>query len=91
MAVLSIPDKVKVRNFLERKAAELQVPVSWIKQVVNDAAQAIEDRLSSPATKTALSNDIDAATQPLGVTLTATQKKHLVAMVFSIKFDLDKN
>lgn len=88
MAALTDVEKRIIRNFLERKATDTQVPVSWVKAAVNDGAQAIEDLIVANAG--AISSAIDAATTPHGVTFTAAEKKALVAKTLELKFVRDK-
>lgn len=45
------------------------------KPLMNAVAQAVEDTMRSGTLQTALSNAIDAASAPFGVTLTATEKR----------------
>ena len=87
MATLTTEEKVKIRNDMERKAAQEGIPVQWIKDAVNDAAQAIEDLIINNAT--AISNAIDAASQPHGITFTADEKKWLVAFTVLMKHNRD--
>lgn len=104
MANLTVEERTKLRNFMERKALELEVPVTWVKAALNDAAQAFEDVLDGDAPITAdeitatsgnfpsiVSQRINAATQPHGgLTLTGAQKKALGAKVFELKYIRDQ-
>lgn len=103
MATLSPAERVDVRNRLEAKALALGIPVSWVKGLVDAAAQAVEDLISGDSLiaraevpaggisfPVLLSARLDAATQPFGVTLTAAQKRHLVAFVLRVKFERDQ-
>jgi hypothetical protein len=75
MAVLTEDQKYRVRDYMAKSG----VPINYIKPVINAAAQAVEDRLTSAATKVALSNDIDLATTPF--VFTAAQKVQIVKAV----------
>lgn len=56
MATISAADLVELR----RCAAKNSATQNWTKAQINAALQAIEDRLQLAATKTAISNDIEA-------------------------------
>jgi hypothetical protein len=88
--MLTPDERTQLRHFMERKAVNLAIPVSWVKSAVHDAAQAVADVLESAAFKTAISSAIDAATVPHNVTFTAVQKKALAAKVFEITFIRDQ-
>jgi hypothetical protein len=88
MAVLTATEKAAIRNFAEAKALEAGVAIAYSKPAINAGAQAVEDYLVSKAAE--IGAAIDAATQPLGVTFTAGQKKFLVAIVLYVKFLRDK-
>ncbi len=87
MAVLTEQEKIMVMKFMARLASTNQVPVDYIKDVIRDAAQAVEDLLV--ASTGTISTTIDTATQPHGITLNANQKRWLVAKVFELKFKRD--
>ena len=89
MATLTAIQKQQVRNWMEQKALLSNVPVTWVKAAVDAAAQAVEDLLVSNAT--AISNAINAASTPHGVTFTVTQKRMLVALVFQARFLADRD
>ena len=89
MATLTDEEKVKVRRVVARKAAEVDVPVSWVKSAVNDSAQAVEDILASAAFKTQVSNDIDTASTPYSVAFTNEEKKWIAALVMEVNYVKD--
>jgi len=86
MATLTEAEKVILRQAAARKAAELGVPVTWVKAQIHDAGQAIEDVLSSSAVQTALNNAIEGAAPGL---FSVAQKKWLVALVMELKHTRD--
>lgn len=47
MATLTNNEKAKVRQFMQTKANEEGVPITWVKDNLNAAAQALEDALAS--------------------------------------------
>jgi hypothetical protein len=87
MATLTDREKTMIRNRAEQKATEAGVPIRWVKGALNDSAQAVEDLIVSSAT--AISNTIDAASQPYGITFTATEKKWIVALTVLMKHNRD--
>lgn len=87
MAALTETERVKVRRGIEKWANDNGVPVSWVKAAVNDSAQAVEDAIQ--AIKADVANDIDAASQPHGVTFTAAQKKVIAAWVLRLNYVRD--
>ncbi len=89
MATLTTDEKVKIRRAVARKAANIGVPVSWVKGAVNDSAQAVEDILASAAFQTQVSDDIDTASTPYGVTFTNSEKKWIAALVMEINYVKD--
>jgi hypothetical protein len=103
MATLTNAEKRKIRNAVERKANKTDIPITWIKAAVHDAAQVIEDALSgddpilraecAPTVGTGFdgitSSRIDTATTPHGVTFTNQEKKWLAAVVMEVKYTRD--
>lgn len=89
MAVLTDDEKVKIRREIARIAAENSIPVSWVKGAIHDAAQVFEDILASAAFKTQVSDDMDTATSPYGITFTNQQKKWIGAMVMYVNYVRD--
>ncbi len=87
MAALTEDEKVMVMQFMVLLATQNNVSVNYIKDVVRDAAQAVEDLLVSAAST--ISTTINTATAPYGITLTADQKRWLVSKVFELKFVRD--
>lgn len=87
MATLTDAEKAQIRNAVARKATQEGVPIHWVKGAINDAAQAVEDLLVSSAP--AISNTIDDASQPYGVTFTADEKKWIVAWAVFMKYQRD--
>jgi ABC-type molybdate transport system ATPase subunit len=87
MAVLTDAEKLKVMQFMEGLADASGVPVDYVKAVIRDAAQAVEDLLT--ASTGMISTTINTATSPHGITLSADQKRWLVAKVFELKFRRD--
>lgn len=87
MAILTDEEKTKIRNAAARKADEIGVPIRWVKGALNDVAQAVEDLLVNNAT--AISNAIDAASEPYGITFTAAEKKWIVALTVLMKHNRD--
>lgn len=73
MATINATDLHFLRNDLEKYAVANGYSVDYTKAVANAALQAIEDWFVLPATQSAISNAINAATSP--VTLTVAQKK----------------
>jgi hypothetical protein len=88
MATLSADEKTKIRRALADVAQANDIPITWVKAAVNDAAQAVEDLLVNNAE--AISTAIDTASQPHGVTFTVAQKKALVAWTLFVKYERDK-
>jgi hypothetical protein len=86
---LTANQKQRARNWMERKAKEAGLPVSWVKGAVNDALDAIDGLMTSNAG--AISTAINGASQPHGITFTAAQKKILFALWAEAKFDTDKD
>ena len=74
MAILTTEQLVSQRNECERSG----IGINYTKAQVNAALQAVEDRLTSAGTKTALSADIETAAP--GV-FTAAQKREIVRAV----------
>lgn len=89
MATLTNDEKRKIRNAVERKANENDIPISWVKGAINEAAQAIEDAISDPAFQISVSDDIDTATSAYSITFTNQEKKWLFAFVCDLKFRRD--
>ena len=89
MATLTDAEKVKIRNVIAKKAAKSDVPVSWVKGAINDAAQAVEHILDSVAFQTQVSSDIDTASSSYGVTFTNAEKKWISAIVMDLKYVRD--
>ncbi len=87
MAILTETEKIMVMRFMEKLATQSGQPVDYIKDVIRDAAQAVEDLIDSSTG--AISNTINTATSPHGITLTANQKRWLVAKVLELKFKRD--
>lgn len=81
MATISSSELQSIRN----ACAETQT-VNYTKTQINAAAQAIEDLIVSSASS--ISTAINSATSPL--TLSAAQKKKLVAEVLKSKYERDK-
>ena len=75
MAILTSTELAAVRRRVAAKANEKGVPIHWVKGQINAALQAIEDRWEAASTKTATSNDIEAAAP--GV-FNVAEKKFLV-------------
>jgi len=103
MASLTAKEKALVRNFLERKALDTGIPVSWIKAAVNDASQVFEDLIdgTTPITdaeipgggksfKVLAKERMDTASIPHGVTFTNNELKWISAKTFELKFIRDK-
>jgi hypothetical protein len=86
LTTLTIDEKRKIRNAAERKANSVGVAIHWNKTDINDAVQAIEDILDSPAFKTQVSDAIDAAA---ATTFTASEKKWLGGLVMWLKYGRD--
>ncbi len=84
MAALTDREKRLVRNFMEKKANEMGVPVRWIKDCMNNTAQAVEDALE--AIKPSVAADMNAASSPYGVTFNAAEKKKIAAIVMDVKY-----
>lgn len=84
MSILTETEKAKVRQLMQRKANELNKPISWIKDNLNAAAQAVENRLSS--SKSIISSDIETAAP--GV-FDASDKKRIAATVFQLNYIKD--
>lgn len=89
MTILTNEEKRKIRNAAERKANQNDLPISWVKDAINDAAQAIEDAISDPAFQTSVSDGIDVATAPYSISFTNQEKKWLFAFVCDHKFRRD--
>lgn len=87
MATITDQEKAQIRNAVERKAIQEGIAVYWIKAALNDAAQAVEDLLVNNAA--AISNVINNASQPHGVTFTANEKKWIVALTILMKYNRD--
>ncbi len=87
MAILTETEKIMVMRFMEKLATQSGQPVDYIKDVIRDAAQAVEDLIDSSTG--AISNTINTATSPHRITLTANQKRWLVAKVLELKFKRD--
>lgn len=83
MAALTNLEKAHIRNILERKFPN----ATWPKGAVNDAAQVVEDFLTS--NQAAIGATINTATSTYGVTFTAAQKKVVGAAVFYEKYIRD--
>jgi len=89
MATLTTEERALIRRRIAKKAIEQDVDIAWVKGAVNDAAQAIEDILTSATLQTQVSGAIDAAASPYGVTFTAQEKRWIVALVMSAKCNRD--
>lgn len=89
MATLTVAEKQLLRNVAECKANEFDIPIRWAKAAINDSGQAVEIILDSAAFKTSVSNAIDAASTPYGVTFTNTEKKWIGALVMELKHARD--
>lgn len=87
MATLTDEEKVKIRNAAARRANEAGVPIRWVKGALNDSAQAVEDLLANSAL--AISNAINAASEPYGITFTAVEKRWIVALTVLMKHNRD--
>lgn len=87
MATLTTEEKVKIRNAAARKANEAGVPIRWVKGALNDAAQAVEDLIVASAIP--ISNAINTASAPYGITFTATEKRWIVALTVLMKHNRD--
>lgn len=61
MATLDATTLAKLRQRVSRKAAEKGVSEHWLKGQINDALQAVEDRLQAAGTITAIRGDIETA------------------------------
>ena len=85
MATLTQAEKVILRRVTARKAGEAGVPVRWVKACLHDAGQAIENILDSTAFKAQVSDAIDSAASPYGVSFTNTEKRWLVAFIMELK------
>ncbi len=79
MAVLTDDELSELRQWVERLADEKNAAIVWDRPQIDAAMQAIEDRLEQASTKTALSNDIEAAAP--GV-FTNTHKNYLLALFY---------
>jgi len=88
MATLTTAEKDAVMKALARYARANDLPVTWVKDAVRDAAQAIEDELT--AAQATISAAVDTATSPHGITFTGAQKKIIGAWVFNAKYGRDK-
>lgn len=102
MAAMTTSQKTQIRQAASRKATQLGVPVDWVKDAINDAAQAIINTLDGDVPlqqseigptgtgfNVVMSNRIDNATSPYGFTFNVTQKKWLFAFVCEIVFQRD--
>ena len=89
MATLTENDKIKVMRFMERLATSNGESINYVKDVIRDAAQAVEDLLTESSST--ISTRINQATTPHGITLTVNQKRRLVASVLQLKFKRDSN
>jgi hypothetical protein len=90
MATLTDAEKALIRRRIAKLARENDVPITWIKAAINDAAQAVEDILDSAAFKSQTSTAMDTATQSYGITFTNTEKKWIGAYVMFTRYDKDK-
>jgi len=66
-----------------------EIPPRWLKPTINAAIEAVETVLTSASLQTALSNAIDAATDP--IVLDGTEKRKLVKWVLKSRFDRDNS
>lgn len=89
MATLTDAEKVILRQAVARKAAEAGIPIRWVKACLHDTAQAIEDILSGLSLQNEVSNAIDGASSPYGVTFTAMEKRWITALVMEFKHTRD--
>lgn len=103
MATLTTEERNKIRNAAERKANANDIPISWVKGAINDAAQVIEAALSGdipiqrsecePITGTSfeviVSARIDVATVPYSVIFTNQEKRWIFAYVCGAKSGRD--
>ena len=87
MAVLTESEHIQVMRFMERLATLNGLPVNYIKDVIRDAGQGVEDLLTSSIGT--ISDTIDTATASHGITLSVNQKRWLVSKVFELKFRRD--
>lgn len=76
MAILTDAERTWLRNQVERAAVRKGVEPHWLKDQLEAAAQAIEDRWDAAGTQTAISNDIEGAAP--GV-FSAAEKKYVAA------------
>jgi len=83
MATITLPEGDGLRD-----TYRASVPLVYTKPVMRVAFQAAEDWLV--ANQSSFSSAINAATQPLGVTLTAAEKKALFAAYALWKYGKDK-
>jgi len=89
MAELTEAEKILLRQTVERKSNEAGIPQRWVKACLHDVGQAIENILSSTNLQTAISNAVDTAAAPYGVTFSGTEKRWLAAIVMEIKHTRD--
>ena len=85
MAILTVQELAATR---QEWCAVVAGAAGLTKPQLNAAAQAVEDILVGAALQTAISNAINAATSP--VTLSAQEKRQLVAYVLRRKAERDK-
>lgn len=103
MANLTTEERTKIRRFMEQKANETAISVTWIKAAVNDASQAFEDLIDGTVViadseipvagksfKILSKERMDAASTPHGVTFTNVQLKWIAAKTFELKFIRDR-
>lgn len=81
MATLTNEEVDAIRQPFAREAGN----VAWRRQILNAAAQAVEDVFVSAAFQNAMSSAIDTAIAP--ATMTAPQKKAFVKWFLKSKFD----
>lgn len=81
MAILTSADLTDVRRLIDRARS---VAINYTKPQANAAIQAVEDWFED--NRAALSAAIDAATEPLGITLTNPQKREFVKQWLTDKF-----
>jgi len=67
----------------------VSVPVRWVKDCLHGVGQGIENILDGASFKTAVSNVIDSAAAPYGVTFTINEKRWLLALVMELKHTRD--
>lgn len=87
MAVMTDEQRVRARRLAARYAAENGIPINYPKGAWNDAVQAVIDRFNATATQNAISTDINNATAPYSLTMSAAQKRLAFAVACLITLE----